>query len=77
MSSTGGPLECAMISCPAGHWFNGPIESLTRRGGQPDDSGHAAVASRARPVSFTGSRDGLDGSGGFVREFPGGHDSQP
>jgi hypothetical protein len=28
MRSTGGPLECAMIRCPAGHWFNGPIESL-------------------------------------------------
>lgn len=24
--STGGPLESAMIRCPAGHWFNGPIE---------------------------------------------------
>ena len=29
MCSTGGPLECAMIRCPAGHWFNGPIEFLT------------------------------------------------
>ncbi len=27
--STGGPLESAMIRCPAGHWFTGPIESLT------------------------------------------------
>src|SRR6185437_681619 len=24
-----GPLESAMIKCPAGHWFTGPIESLT------------------------------------------------
>ena len=23
MRSTDGPLECAMIRCPAGHWFNG------------------------------------------------------
>jgi len=29
MQSTGGPLEGAMIRCPVGHWFTGPIESLT------------------------------------------------
>jgi len=29
MRSTDGPLDCAMTRCPAGHWFNGPIESLT------------------------------------------------
>jgi hypothetical protein len=28
--STDGPLESTMIRCPAGHWFNGPIEYLTR-----------------------------------------------
>jgi hypothetical protein len=27
--STAGPLESAKIRCPRGHWFNGPIESLT------------------------------------------------
>jgi hypothetical protein len=27
--STGGPMESAKIRCPRGHWFNGPIESLT------------------------------------------------
>ena len=27
--STDGPLESAKIRCPRGHWFNGPIESLT------------------------------------------------
>jgi hypothetical protein len=30
MTSTDGPLECARIRCPRGHYFNGPIESLTR-----------------------------------------------
>jgi len=30
VSSTGGPQESAKISCPRGHWFNGPIEALTR-----------------------------------------------
>src|SRR5215471_7232987 len=29
MSPTGGPLESATIKCPAGHWFNEPIEFLT------------------------------------------------
>jgi hypothetical protein len=27
--STDGPLESARIRCPRGHWFNGPLESLT------------------------------------------------
>jgi hypothetical protein len=27
--STDGPLVSVMIRCPAGHWFNGPIEFLT------------------------------------------------
>ena len=29
MRSTDGPIESAMIRCPAGHWFTGPLESLT------------------------------------------------
>ena len=29
MNSTDGPLDSAMIRCPAGHWFTGAIESLT------------------------------------------------
>jgi len=29
VSSTDGPLRSAKIRCPRGHWFNGPIESLT------------------------------------------------
>ena len=29
LRSTDGPLECARIRCPDGHWFNGPIESLS------------------------------------------------
>ena len=29
MRSTSGPLESAMIRCPAWHWFSGTIESLT------------------------------------------------
>ena len=29
LESTDGPLESAKIRCPRGHWFSGPIESLT------------------------------------------------
>ena len=29
IGSTDGPLESARIRCPRGHWFNGPIESLS------------------------------------------------
>lgn len=29
MRSSDGPLESVMIRCPAGHWFNGPIEFLS------------------------------------------------
>ena len=29
MRSTDGPLESAKIRCPRGHFFNGPVESLT------------------------------------------------
>ena len=28
VNSTDGPLESAMIRCPRGHFFNGPLESL-------------------------------------------------
>jgi hypothetical protein len=27
--SSDGPLESAKVRCPRGHWFNGPVESLT------------------------------------------------
>jgi hypothetical protein len=32
LRSTDGPLECASIRCPVGHYFNGPIQSLTGHG---------------------------------------------
>ena len=52
MQSTDGPLESAVIRCPVGHWFNGPIQFLTwDRTGQRDP-GTAAVASRARRDSL-------------------------
>jgi hypothetical protein len=42
-ASTDGPLESAKIRCPAGHWFNGPIEFLTWA--------KARAARTSRPVS--------------------------
>jgi hypothetical protein len=42
MCSTDGPLESAMIRCPAGHWFSGPVESLTCEREDRDDPGAAA-----------------------------------
>ena len=35
VESDNGPLESAKIRCPRGHWFNGPIESLTREPSGP------------------------------------------
>lgn len=29
VQSSDGPVESAKIRCPRGHWFNGPLESLT------------------------------------------------
>jgi hypothetical protein len=71
MHSTGGPVESAMIRCPAGHWFNGPIESLTLPRTDQRDRGTAGVASSVRRDNPTGGHDRLDGSGGFaVPAFP-------
>ena len=58
MRSTDGPLESAMIRCPAGHWFNGPVEFLTSEN-WPD----AGAASNVRRDRVTDSHDGPDGSG--------------
>ena len=52
LRSTDGPLESAMIRCPAGHWFNGPIESLTWERTDNHDPGTAAGAPCARHDSL-------------------------
>ena len=71
MRSTDGPVESAMIRCPAGHHFNGAIESLTWDSTDRPDPGTAAVTSRAGRDSVQGSHDGRDGVGGTaVRGFP-------
>jgi|SRR5690242_17325036 hypothetical protein len=35
LRSTDGPLQGAKIRCPQGHWFNGPVDSLTVNAGEP------------------------------------------
>ena len=54
MRSTDGPVESAMIRCPAGHYFCGAIESLTWDGTGKHDPGSAAVdiprRARQRPA---------------------------
>jgi hypothetical protein len=47
MRSTDGPLESARIRCPAGHHFNGPIESLTWDGNDNHDPAAAGLYPRA------------------------------
>ena len=72
MRSTDGPLESASISCPAGHHFNGPIESLTRNTTDNHDPGTAGLGSRAGHDSLQRSHDGGDGGvGSAVWDLPG------
>jgi len=66
--STGGPMESAMIRCPTGHWFNGPVEFLTWDSTDKRGPGTAAVAPGARRDSLTGSHDCLGCAGGPAAE---------
>ena len=71
MHSTDGPVESAMIRCPAGHYFCGPIESLTWDGKNTHDPRTAAATSRAGRDGVPGSHDGHDGTDGpAVRHSP-------
>ena len=47
MRSTDGPLESAKIRCPRGHWFNGPVESLTV-GERPDPAAEREAIARLK-----------------------------
>ncbi len=64
MRSTDGPVESAMIRCPAGHYFCGAIESLTRDGTGNHDPGTAGRGSRAGRDSLQRGHDGRHGGGG-------------
>jgi hypothetical protein len=65
-------MECAMIRCPVGHYFNGAIQSLTWDDGKDDhDPRIAALTSRATRHSAQSSHDGRDGVGGIaIRDLP-------
>jgi hypothetical protein len=76
MRSTGGPLEAAMIRCPAGHWFNGPIESLTWQNSHKPDHGTPAAAVTASRDSLTSSHDGRGASGRLPVQAFGGKPEQ-
>ena len=71
MRSTDGPVESAMIRCPAGHCFGGAIESLTWDGKDKHDPGTAAAASPAGRDSLQRGHDDRRGGGGSaLRDFP-------
>jgi hypothetical protein len=52
MCSTRGPLESAMITCPAGHWVNGPIEFLTWESSDKHPQSPAGAAASAARVGI-------------------------
>ena len=71
MHSTDGPVESAMIRCPAGHCFSGAVEILTWDGTDKHDPGTAAVASRAGRDSLQHGHDDRRGGGGSApRDIP-------
>lgn len=47
MQSTDGPLESVRIRCPRGHWFNGPVESLTLEE-RPDSAAEREAIARIK-----------------------------
>jgi len=72
MRSTDGHLESAMIRCPSGHWFNGPIKCLMWNGRDNHDPADAAAEYRARGAGLTAGHDGRAGRDrSVIEEFPG------
>jgi hypothetical protein len=67
MCSSDGPLESAMIRCPSGHQFNGPVEFLAPDSGRKHDPGQTAAAFSAAPDSRMAARAGRDGNRGSSR----------
>jgi hypothetical protein len=71
MRSTDGPIESAVIRCPAGHWFSGPIEFLTWDGKDTHDPGTAGFGSGAGRDSLQRGHHGRhNGGGSALRDFP-------
>src|SRR5215467_14995248 len=65
MHSTDGPLEAAMIRCPVGHWFNGPVEALCWNGTAPHDSSIARGGPGVGRDSVEHHHDGRGDCGGL------------
>ena len=61
LRSSDGPLEAAMIRCPTGHWFTGPIECLTWERKEKHHLGKAGAVSSAAAARRPGRRDTEDG----------------
>ena len=51
MRSTDGLLESARIRCPRGHWFNGPIDSLTLEE-RPDAAAESQAIARLKSATI-------------------------
>ena len=67
LDSTDGPMEGAMIRCPAGHYFNGPVELLALDHAGHHDPGPAGLRiGRADRDGRRPGRDGRHGGGGSV-----------
>jgi hypothetical protein len=63
MRSTDGPVESAIIRCPAGHYFCGAIESLTWHGKDKHNPDPAGLGSRAGRDCLQRGHDGRHGGG--------------
>jgi hypothetical protein len=72
MDSSDGPLESAMIRCPAGHWFNASIEFLTCESADNHQPVTAAGAVSARRAGPAGTDHGCAGPAGPVVHGPAG-----
>jgi hypothetical protein len=70
MRSTDGPIECAMIGCPVGHYFNAAIESLTWDDDDNHDPATAGAGSRAGGDGAQRGHDGRQGGGSAIRQLP-------
>jgi hypothetical protein len=71
MHSTDGPVESAMIRCPAGHYFCGAIESLTWDDKDQHGPDPAGLGSRAGRDSLQRGHDARHGGGGSaLRDVP-------
>ena len=70
MRSTDGPVESAMIRCPAVHGFNGTIESLTWDRNDKHDPGSTAVESGGRDSRQRGDDGPRGGGGSALQDHP-------